>query len=275
MNSRCVLATAFAMGLFAACDSPRLLSQWRTGAITIDGSDLEWDNILEYPADINPNIGIGIVNDNDYLYLCITSDDKATVSKILMAGFTLAFKSPSDKTKLFGIHFPLGMKMTRIEGEKGDPEAMKARMEASLQMLALLGPGKNDTVFMPVERAESSGVVVRVSPSMDQCTYELKVPLKRTALTPYAISAGKDSAVTITFETGEMTRPAGKPPMGDRGGPPGGGGMPPHVGQGFGGGSSGGGPGGGGPPPGGSHDMQEPLKVTCTLQFSRSPSTGR
>jgi hypothetical protein len=58
MNSRCVLAAAFAVSLLAACDSPRLLSQWRTGAITIDGSDLEWDNIIEYPADINPNIGI-------------------------------------------------------------------------------------------------------------------------------------------------------------------------------------------------------------------------
>jgi hypothetical protein len=118
MNNRCVVAAAFAVSLFAACDSPRLQSQWRTGAITIDGSDMEWGNIIEYPADINPNLGICIVNDDDYLYLCLTWDDRAKVSKILMAGFTLTFESPSDKNKRFGIQFPLGMKMTARTGKK-------------------------------------------------------------------------------------------------------------------------------------------------------------
>jgi hypothetical protein len=281
INSLRTITVVCILGLCAGCASIQFTSQWRDSTVAIDGSASEWDNYIQYRPDINANVGLGIVNDEDYLYLCLTAEDRATVSKIIKAGLTFTFESPTYKGKPFGIHFPLGMEM---KGEKGDTTATKVRVEASLQMLALLGPGQKDTTVMSVMQADSLGVMVRVTPSIEQCTYELKVPLKRTASTPYAISAGQDSVVSVTFETGEMTNPARMQQNGSIGGPDSG-----HGGQGFGGsdgfggrhGSFGGESGGfgdvggfaaghGGPP-----DMQEPVKTTFILLLSRSPLKGK
>jgi hypothetical protein len=258
MNNRLLLAMTVALSLCTACKSIQLESQWRDHDITVDGSATEWSGLIQYPED--SKIGIGVLNDNTNLYLCLTSEDRETASQILMSGFTILFESKGQKGKRFGVHFPLGMKFFGPPSEesryRGEPDmaAMKTRIEASLQTLALIGPGENDTTPMPTQMAESLGVAVCIKPSQEHCVYELKVPLNRDSLSKYAIGVGKDTLIAVTLETDKVSMPSGVPPSGGMGGPPGGGmgggGMGGPPGGGMGGGGMGGG-GMGGPPGGG------------------------
>jgi hypothetical protein len=257
MNDPRVLIVLCTLGMFAGCVSTQYMGQWRNRDITIDGSPSEWDDYIEYPEHIIPNMGIGAVCDSNHVYLCLTSEDRATVSRMLMAGFSVTFQNPSQKGALFGVYFPLGMKGGGAEGQRHDPEEWAARVEASLQMLALLGPGKKDTTFMPIARAESLGVVVRAKAhSMEQCTYELKARIIKNGNSPYSIVPGKDSSIAVTFECGVLTRPEGRRPLGHSGGS--GFGEGPHFGRGegvFGSSNR--------PPPG----MQQPLKASFLLKL--------
>jgi hypothetical protein len=272
MNNQLFLAAAVALSLCTACKSIQLESQWRDRDITIDGDTREWNGLMQYPED--SKVGIGVVNDDAYLYLCLTSEDRETASQILMSGFSILFESKAHKGNRFGVHFPLGMKQSGPpSGESGNREepdmsAMKGRMEAALQTLALLGPGKDDTTPMPAKMAESLGISVCIKPSKEHCVYELKVPLNQDSLCKYAIGVGKDTLLAVSLETDKISRPSGGPRGGGMGGPPGedmgGGGMggPPGGGMGGGGGMGpmdggigrggmGGGGGGMGGPPGG------------------------
>jgi hypothetical protein len=295
MNNRLFFIVAIAFSVCGTgCKSIHLSSRWcdETG-IKIDGSAAEWNGQLSFPE--GSKVGIGIANDDKYLYCCLKSEDRETVSKILMSGFSASFECKAQKGKRFGVHFPLGMKMAgppsrgNSDGET-DTAAMSAEIEASLQMLALLGPGKDDTLPMATRIAESLGVTVSINPSPEHCVYELKVPLNRDSSFQYAIGAGNDTLLSVTMETDKMTMPAGGPPGGGggRGGPPGGGGGmggPPGGGGGMGGPPGGGGgmggpPGGGmggmgGPPgggsggPPGSGSMPEPFKLQFTIHLAK------
>jgi hypothetical protein len=278
-----IIAAGCIAGLLAGCSSTQYISRSRDRDIAIDGSAAEWDGLIEYPAQSIPDLGIGAVSDSDHLYLCLTSEDREAVSKMLMAGFFITFQKPKEKNRLFGINFPLGMKGGEPEGRKHDPDEWAGRLESSLQMLALIGPGVKDTAFMPLSRAESLGIAVRIkAQSMEQCTYELKVPVAKGNTLPYAIVPGKDSSITVTLESGALRRPALRHPQSTRHGPPGGGEGPDGGGGGPRGGGPGfgsGGPGFGGGSPGGMHGpppgMEEPLKAVFSLKLSRSIAMGK
>ncbi len=271
MKNRLFIAVIAALSLCTGCKPIQLESQWRDRDITIDGSTAEWSGLIQYPED--SKIGIGIVNDEAYLYLCLTSEDRAIASQILMSGFTVLFESKARKGKRFGVHFPLGMKLFGPPSEEaGDREpdmaAMTARMEASLQTLALLGPGKNDTLPMSTRIAESLGIAVCIKPSRENCAYELKVLLNPDSLFRYALGIGKDTLLAVTLETDRTDR-ASRPSGGHHGG---GGGMGPHGGGMGGGGrmgSHGGGGGRMGPPGGGPPSMPEQFKMEFSINLTK------
>jgi hypothetical protein len=223
MNSLRIIIATCALSLFIGCAPATLfLGHPRDRDIVIDGSATEWDDVIEYPAHIIPNLGLSAISDNDHLYLCLTSEDRVVVSKILMAGFSITFQTPKQNKSLFGIYFPLGMKDTGSGPLKRDPEEWAIRLESSLQMLALLGPGIKDTTFMPVARAESLGLAMRIqAKSMENCTYELKIPLTKTGTSPYAVLPGNDSTIVVTLESGVLKRPQGRHPRSAKHGPPG------------------------------------------------------
>ena len=225
--------------LLSTCNAPAVVeSSWTGSPIACDGDTARWNGVMQYPED--PQFGIGVRNDGTFLYLGITSWKRAVNRQILRFGFTTWFTSPSKKGKLFGIHFPVGMRKTGAAWRAGresihDPDAMRARMEEALQEMELLGPEKNDSVPVKTAVAESFGLVVRVFPSDENLVYEIKVPLRQDSVSKYAIDIGNDSLLNVTFES---TVPDVDMHSQDEGGT-----ETPHMG---GGGMSGGGrPGGG------------------------------
>jgi hypothetical protein len=258
-------AVAILFCFIPGCRESRVSSTWRTGDIVIDGVADEWIGKIVFTE--WSKAGIGVANDSTFLYLCITSDERTVAGQALMSGFTVMFESKSQQGKKFGVRFPFGHRSAPRPvmgpGAEFDPEEMGAQMEAALQMLAVIGPGKQDTLPMPVWfAADSLGITVAVTPSRVGFVYELKVPLARDSKFAYGIGAGADSLLTITLQTDKMERPTG--------GPPGGGGG--KGGSRCGGGGMGGsrcGGGGKGGPPGGSGNMPEPFKMQCQILLAR------
>jgi hypothetical protein len=277
MGVRFFAGTIFLM-VCAGCKSlPLLESQWRGNDITIDGNATEWNDIIDYPQDFK--MGIGVINDSTYLYLCLTSDDRATTSQILRFGFTVCFERKAQKGERFGVYFPVGGNLPGPQrgGMENDTAVMRERMKAALETLALLGPGENDTLPMRTHIAESLGVVVRIKPSHEHCVYELKVPLNRDSILNYAIDLGKDTLLNVTLEScapERENRPSSDMGGGGHGGM-GHGGMAGGRGSGMGHGGMGGGRGGG--HGGTGHRMgqkgheAEPFSQTFTIKIAGKP----
>jgi hypothetical protein len=274
--------------MICCCNSLVLESYWKTSEIVIDGNPVEWNQMIQYPKD--NQFGIGISNDDKFLYLCLSSWDRQTSIQIMTMGFTVWFETKSQNDKRFGIHFPLGMMKAGqppfMRGRQGqDPEQMKEFMDAAMQEMEILGPGKNDSRTTKSIIAESYGITARILPSDRNLVYELKIPLNQDSLCRLAINTGSDSLIKLTLETTkpDFDKMGGPPGMGDRTpsgrggsgmGP--GGGMPPGGGGGFGGGmppggGMGGGMGPGDPPGGGTPSMPEQFKMELSVKLARNP----
>ncbi len=257
--------------MICGCNSQVLESTWKTSEIVIDGNPVEWKQTIHYPED--SRFGIGVSNDDKFLYLCLSSRDQQTSRQIMTMGFTVWFESKSHRGKNFGLHFPLGMmKADRPpvmhEKQGQDPEQMKEFMDAAMQEMEIIGPEKNNSRTVKSIVAESYGIVARILPSEGNLDYELKIPLNQDSLCIFAINTGNDSLIKLTLETT-------KPEFAKTGGPSGHGGRMPsgRGGSGMGPGSGmppGGGMGPGGPPRGGAHSMPEQFKIELSVKLARN-----
>ena len=89
------------------CGGQELASTWRDREVTIDGVDAEWENAVTWVED--KNVAIGLLNDGEYLYICLASIDFQRVRQMVGSGLTVWFDPQGGKEKTFGINFPLGM----------------------------------------------------------------------------------------------------------------------------------------------------------------------
>jgi hypothetical protein len=233
-----------------------LNSDWRDREITIDGKNADWlGAMLFFEED---NISVGLLNDDNFLYICMIAEDQFIRAQVMRQGFTLWFDPDGGKEKIFGIKYPVGMKASGLPGgiERDDQNLERAREAPRRPMneLEILGPGKDEVKKMLVE--EAKGIDIHVEFSSGMLVYELKVPLIQSEQHPYAIGAEADSSVGIGLETAKMERPdmrSGMSGEGGRGGPTGG---------------MRGGAGGRGMPGGRRSRMPQPLKIFAVVQLA-------
>ncbi|MDD5675975.1 MAG: hypothetical protein PHC61_17525 [Chitinivibrionales bacterium] len=197
-------AAAAATMILANCQSPQLLeSRWRDRAITVDGSAVEWNGLIQYPHE--NQFGIGVVNDDTVLYLCMTSSDRALTEQVLRFGFTIWFQNSSGKAQRIGIHYPVGggLKAAFLHGKENGQAAMQQELEATLQNLEIIGPSEKDSLFMKAKIAELFGIRARIAASNQELIYELALPLHADSVRPYALNLRKGAPLKITVETSE------------------------------------------------------------------------
>jgi len=230
------------------CGDIEINSQWRKQNIVIDGNDSDWGNSLVPSGKINASVGI--VNDSEYLYICLSTMDPEVENKILGAGLTLWFQGSDNSNNKFGVCYPMGMRGNsmppsdeNIRPGDGvfDPSKMLETLLKSETSVELIN-GNNDTIKIPV--SELKDIHVKVALNDGKLVYELKMPLNQKHSTTYALNAGTGSTIRVSIESGTTNRNGFMPPGGGFGMPPGGDEGP---GGGFGGGSNG----NGFPPPGG------------------------
>jgi hypothetical protein len=218
----------------SGCGGLEINSVRSDGDVKIDGIPLDWRGATTWVE--SPNVTIGVKNDDDYLYLCLSSPVREVAAQIAMYGFTVWLDPEGKKDKTFGIRCPIG-----AAGGMGNPgdleklaqdrdkflEMVVERLKGAGSVLEILGPDEDDSVR--IAGAEASGVDVALGYHDGRVVYELKVPFRRDDEHPYAIGSHGDGRIGVGFETPDISRDeimtvvGGKRPGGGRGGGPGGG----------------------------------------------------
>lgn len=260
-------AAVFLLSSVAVCYGDELNSLWRDRAITVDGLDTEWDGTRVYLK--NANASVGILNDSDYVYVSFVTIKEQTIRQVSGMGLILWFDAEGGKDKKFGIRFPLGMMESGMVPPRDFNEARSdadraaeraERFKKATLELEILGPGDDDVRRVQVSTLE--GIEAKANITDNMLVYELKVPIVKSDLHPFAIGAEPGERIGVGIATPKMDRDAMKERRGGGmrgGGPPGGGmpgGMPPGAGR------------GGGRPGGGGFERPNPLKVWAKVQLA-------
>jgi hypothetical protein len=215
------------------CGDTELESRWRDREVTIDGNGNDWEGATVYFE--NENMTIGLLNDQDFLYLFLASDDRDIQRRLVMRGLTVWFDPDGGKDRIFGIRFPLGMQdpgmpLAFREETKPDREGFNEMYKKTLNELEIIGPGEHDRLRTSV--VGDHGISVKLGESDEHLAYELKVPLSRTVEHPHAIGSTAGKTIGVGFETTRLNREIMKDRFGGRMGSGGrsGGGMRPGGG---------------------------------------------
>jgi hypothetical protein len=258
------------------CGTTEMASTWRDRTIVIDGVDngVEWENARYFFE--KEKVTIGIMNDENNLYLRLSTYDQKLQKRLLALGFTIWFDEKGGGKKQLGIHYPLrwqGFDGSKIEGNgRAETANESGRIgilaDAIPKEIELIGPGKGNRSTLSFVEAQKFGILCNIADTKENLVYELQFPLYRTDSCPYGITAKQIKALGIDFEAGKFQRPQngnrGEGNEGRRGGISGGmGGSRGGMG-GMGGGGMGGGMGRRGGMGGGG--MGSPVQESLDLQ---------
>jgi len=253
------------IALMTNCNKVAIQSFWNDGTIKIDAVTKDWDEHLIWNS--RNKTGLGIANDADNLYLCLTSSDRSLYRQMIMRGFIVSIYQKGGKNHNFGIKFPRGIRdqnfqsimpwkdlRNQIQFEPGqggqeNPQSGFIDQIDELQTeLVLLGPGEEQEILVPLKN--DLGLEVEIGHDRQQLVYELKIPFAVISryLSIEQVSTSKPLA--IHFKTTKIDMPLKRPD--NMPGRPGGMNEPEGGMGGFGEGMAG--PGGGMGGPGGGMD---------------------
>ncbi len=210
--------------LVVQCGQTVMISSlWKKSAITIDGNNSDWQNAMVMLED--KKIGMGVINNDSSLYLCMVASDPGIQKQIMGSGLTLWFDTAGGKKQSLGIHFPLGLMdggMSRPPGgesrrENHDAEERMGGMRDPVAMeLEVLGPGKDEKQRIVIHQTE--GIQAAIEMTNGVLVYEIQLPLLATKKQPVALGSKTGTTIGFSFETArtEMLSPSGvrRPPMG-------------------------------------------------------------
>jgi hypothetical protein len=202
-----------------------LSSAWRGEPIRIDGNDEEWRGRMT--ALDKDRFALGLQNDGDAVYLCLTTRDRVLGTQIARQGLMVWLDpGPARPRKhVFGVHFPIDPRLQagRDPGGRWPPEGAEVD-DWSQQAVGILGPAKGNPLRVPI--ADAGGIAARVKFHGDVLVYELRVPLHRAAPGPYAVNAEPGGSICLEIATPEWrgSLPPSRGPIGITAAAPGSGG---------------------------------------------------
>lgn len=184
----------------ASCGTLDIKSQWRDTAIAIDGRSDDWQGRLWSVEDTS--LAVGVLNDETFLYLCVTAEDARAAGQVLRQGLIVWFDPRGGKDKVLGIHYPLerGWQDFNVpsKGETGNQEARRQALQEIRNELEILGPGRDEKVHLRLDEAKGIEAAFQ---TRGRFVYELKVPLAKGDGTPYAVAIGEGKIVGVGFDS--------------------------------------------------------------------------
>jgi hypothetical protein len=181
--------------------SLKLSSTWRQEDIVIDGSGNEWQRGVYY--DKESGIVYSIRNDDDYVYVFLKTQDRRTQMQMMRAGLTVWFDAKGGNDHSFGIRYPLAVQDAQSEFHpETDNEKMHSVLEQALLELEIVGAQKEDV--QRFSTLDVPGIRVKIGRSQEALVYELRVPLRKTLHTPFAIGVTSANRISIGLETKEF-----------------------------------------------------------------------
>ncbi len=251
------------LSLTNCSSSISLQSNWTKNELPLDINDPIWQTGLTR-LDDEP-IYFNSINDNEFLYLYITTADQTYERQILTRGLTVWFDSTGGSDKLFGIDYPIGLRNNEFMRQQYDrnKQELPGREELtseSLKELEIIGPLENQKFRTPPDG--SKGITAKIERKNGNFTYMLKVPLYKSSEHYFAIGTNAGRQLGVGIELNKPTFPRlGLP--GERGGT--GGFRPPEDGMGMPGGQMGR---GGFRGRGGREQLKE-FEVWCNLTLAK------
>lgn len=237
------IASALTVPLISArAERPQLPSLWRTAEIVIDGASNDWPSMTTLSED--PPLQAGFANDGVYLYVAVRTADPAARMQIVRQGLIVWFDPAGGEKKRFGVHYPDTAVPPAPRGGRGGPRGSwpppgdmtesGSQEDGRWRRLEILGPGKDDVRSLMLDKVPA--IEVSLDNGEGELCYELKVPLRVTSETPYAIGTVPGREIGVGLETTKIEMPGGRggvrlPGMGGRGGGMGGSGGAPGRGQ--------------------------------------------
>ena len=225
-----VLAVACLMAM--GCGPVRLDSRWLDRQIVVDGDDDEWQDAKLYVEDWP--IDVGVLNDGEYLYLCMTTADRNLQREVLMRGLELWMDPKGGRRKAVGIRFPQGMAERGQEGEEPggfgrgrggmrgppgrgrnmlDPSEDERQLDPERFMAAMKRLGVSGELVL-LESEDDEGrrklvsrddpLQIRVAYDRGRLVYEARIPLTNAEhpLSLLQVSAG--DRVGVGFKSAKM-----------------------------------------------------------------------
>jgi hypothetical protein len=258
----------------------KLDSCWRNVEINIDGDNNEWAKCATYLED--EGFAVGVMNDADYLYISVSTADREIQRQVMMSGMTVWLDVTNDKSKDFGIRFPLGMRETDMRErmkqlQDGDDPPDRAEMQkqfeqqiTEMDQFEMIGPHEGNIRLM--HAMDSETIAVKLGVINGAFVYELRVPLREHEDYLYGLGVSPGTAIGVGLDSPEIDMGDMRVEMGSTGGGRGGG----MGGGGRGGGGGGGGSRGGGGKGGGSgtrsggaaFEKPEPFEVWASLNLA-------
>jgi hypothetical protein len=296
-----------------AAAKAKLISEWLTTPVVVDGKATEWPSLVSIAKDVHYSIAVR--NDDRTLYVALITSDAVTALQTLNQGLIVWLDAEGGSKKRFGLHYPIGRQAgpqggSRERygsggGQRGgqgqtdepqgqgnreaggyvgpppDPEAVwnRAMSDGRLKTAELLGPEKDQVRTVMLEASQS--IQAKIGRAEGMMVYELSIPLAASPEFPDGLGVRPRAIIGIGLETPERrAEPAGYGARGGGGMGGAGGGYGGRGGGGYGGmggrggGGERGGRGGGTGGPGGSFGQQaKPLKAWTTVQLATKPAS--
>jgi hypothetical protein len=272
-----ILTGMIILSSILACNEPKLDSNWKSTGLSSDEPDSVWVTSSVYSLE-GKNVSIGLENDADNLYILLKASDRQTQARIMRAGLTIWLDAAGKKNMTFGIHYPLGMpgQMPFPQGDRQageNQEQIRGLFAEMADTMEIIGPKKDERIRVPI--VNGLGPAAMTDNDNGTITYELRIPLRSTNNSAYALNIDPGKVVGLGLETGKFVpsqrdwRGQGGRSGGRRGGHDGG-----FGGGGFGGGFGGhggmGGHRGEGRPPGEENqgNSSGPLKFWAKVKLA-------
>ena len=206
-----IIAFIFSIIATGCTPSQQIISTWQNHEIKMNGDVEEFRSaILQVP---DKNYLIGFKNDDKFLYLCLTTNDRGKIMQMFKGGFITWFLPESSDSKPFGISFPQAnilpdqqefkQNNQGLSGEfsrrQENPDNLFDKMVIQQTQLTIVNEKKYPLVDLPLVNKE--GIVAKLSVKDNLFVYELKVPL--AVGTEYSYPAGviPGNSIFVRFET--------------------------------------------------------------------------
>jgi hypothetical protein len=199
-----IFATSF---LISACSSTALInSSWNDGEIKIDGNTSEWQNGAYFVDE--EGVTLNFKNDDEFLYLCLITNNHSKITQIMRSGFIVWFDSDYESSKKIGLKYPMQVSMLNREERQefnkeifrvGDMQNHFKKIIEAAKEFQILNEEKFPLGQMSIENNE--GIKVKLGFDSERLVYELQIPIESSKQYQNKIAARPGDIVTIDFET--------------------------------------------------------------------------
>jgi len=205
-NTKAIFALFVLCAVFSGCNEWTITSNWKSRPVTIDGKDTEWQ---EEMAQIE-NVYIGLANDDEYLYMCLSATDKVAKAQMLglfKQSFCLWFDPAGGTKRAFGLRVSnespfmneaLVNKLKFIDTSAFNVIATEMMNHMDIEVLR-----DNYPVAL---LSETKGIDAAMGTSMNgrKLTFEFKIPLTKNENHPFAIDSSAGKTIGIGLEASRI-----------------------------------------------------------------------